>query len=412
MKKILFLSLLSLFSTALFANNTPIIFVHGMLAAGDTWENPIHHFRANGYSENELNVLDWNTLDFNRENGLAVLEQLVQKVLKTTGAKKVNLIGHSAGGGLCISYLKNKKNRKKVAHYIHVGSTKLTEDPLVPTLNVYSPDDKITGGEDNPNTENKSIPGLDHYEIATSDASFQAYFEFITKKQPLLEYKNGHNLPLTLAGKACTLGENQPEVNATIQIFALDTETGNRINDEAVFETKTDENGLWSGFEAKAETTYEFVIKSADEKKRTIHYYHLPFTHANHHIYLRTMPTGGFAGILLGNLPQNDEEACLAIFSAQKAVIHKRDQLLLNSFELANEELAPAQKTPIAFFVYSSIDSEGISHASFKSLPFMAGVNKKLEIDNGMITVQLNEQLINLQPIKSSEGIMVIVFRH
>jgi triacylglycerol esterase/lipase EstA (alpha/beta hydrolase family) len=45
--------------------HTPVIMVHGMLASGDTWTNFHRYFLEQGYTQEELWVLDWNTASFN-----------------------------------------------------------------------------------------------------------------------------------------------------------------------------------------------------------------------------------------------------------------------------------------------------------------------------------------------------------
>jgi triacylglycerol esterase/lipase EstA (alpha/beta hydrolase family) len=147
MKQFLIIILVAL-SNLLHAQKTytPIVFVHGMLGSGDTWVRPMQNFMSQGYSKDQLEVLDWNTTSFANKAAEQQLDSIIEVVLKRTGAKKVNLVGHSAGGNLCNNYLKEEKHAAKVHNYVHVGSFALNKAPAVSTLNLYSTNDKIVKG--------------------------------------------------------------------------------------------------------------------------------------------------------------------------------------------------------------------------------------------------------------------------
>jgi triacylglycerol esterase/lipase EstA (alpha/beta hydrolase family) len=103
MKKIFLISVI-LFSLKGFAQQTcddkklPIIFVHGFLASGDSWATQIQRLIKSGYCEERLFVFDWNTIGEEKSDSL--LEVFIRKVLIKTNAQSVNLIAHSAGGGV------------------------------------------------------------------------------------------------------------------------------------------------------------------------------------------------------------------------------------------------------------------------------------------------------------------------
>jgi hypothetical protein len=390
--------------------NTPIIFVHGMLASGDTWSNTINQFRAAGYAENELYVLDWNTLSFNRTKAVSQLDSLVKVVRKNTKSKKVNLVGHSAGGAVCTAYISDKKRGKSVEKYVHLASGVLTGALAVPTLNLYSPDDLVTGGKDYPGVENKSIPGLDHYEIATSHASFIVMFEFFNDREFSYGPATERAKTVEAKGRVCTLGENKPEAAATIAIVAIDQETGKPML-ETMQTITADAQGNWGPIQLAHDKVYQFHV--IPKSGREVVYFRQPLNRDNHYIYLRTLPTGGFTDAILGDLPNNDGEVALSIFSSNKAVISGRDELRVNDFQLTTEELASARKTAIAFFMYdASKDGSGNGEPiqRFTSFPFMSGADKKLATDAETMNVSLNSTRLLIPVIPSSKAISVVVF--
>lgn len=413
MKKILTLLLIVVcVSSSAQQNYTPIIFVHGMLGSGDSWAKPVQLFRGQEYPSEYLNVMDWNSLMFGQINTSKLLDSIVDDVIAKTGAEKVNLVGHSAGGGVCSTYIKDSAYAKKVENYIHLASGKLTTDLTVRTLNLYSPDDQITGGEDITGIENIAIPYKDHYEIATSTESFKTMFRFFN---PTLELKSPTSiLPKNVSGRVLSLGENKAEINATIFIFGINPVTGDRTSKSPLFTFVSDANGNWGPFLADEETFYEFVIKPTNPNKRTVHYYREPFQTENSLVYLRTIPQEGMAAMLLSGIPKDKKQAALAIFSANKAVIYGRDTLIVNGIELSSEQLSPAKKTAIAHFLYDD-DKDGKTNgqplAAFQMFPFLNGVDVFLNSKpKELIRIKFNQNTLTLKPIPSDGGVMVVVF--
>lgn len=412
MKLLIVFSCLLCFGSTAQVKHTPIIFVHGMLASGDTWSNTVQHFTNAGYSMGELHVLDWNTLNFNRSAAQSQLDSLIAVVLKSTKSKKVNLVGHSAGGGVCSSYITTKKNYKKVERYVHLASGTLPIGIKTETLNLYSTDDLVTGGKDIKYAFNHSISGMDHYEIATSDSSFKVMYQFFNPDKELSLGTIGKVEKISVAGKACTLGENEPERLAEIEIYQLDAVNGKHIVSSQL-KLKTDAFGDFGPLSLSPSEHYEFVVHPTNGGKKAIHYFREPFQRDNHLVYLRTLPSGGFASMMLGDLPNNEDEVCLAIFSASKALIHGRDELIVNGVEITTNDLASAKKTAIAFFLYKATELEQAEAApiqKFANFPLMSGADIWVKTSEEVVRLNMNSRTFTIPAIPSSEGISVVVF--
>ena len=186
MKKIFFILLL--FNQILFAqikctdNYLPVVFVHGFMGSGDNWATQIQRFTNNGFCEDRLFVFDWNSVGGSSGTG-SLLNNFIDDVLKKTNAQKVNLVGHSAGGGVCYNFLKDSLQALKVAKYIHIGSIKMKapagKNNEVPTMNIYSTDDKVMkNGGDIAGAINIKQTGNDHMQVATSGTTFSAMYSF------------------------------------------------------------------------------------------------------------------------------------------------------------------------------------------------------------------------------------------
>lgn len=386
-------------------NYLPVIFVHGMLASGDTWAVQCQRFVQQGYTTDYLQVLDWNTLSFGSKNDL-LLDSLINKTLKQTGAMQVNLVGHSAGGGVCNSYLQNPAQAKKVAHYVHIGSGKINQLPTVPVLNIYSTDDKVTGGSDLNGAENLKLAGADHYEVATSLSTFEALFRFFNLQQPNQSVsKQKKSSTVQLAGRIVGFGTNIPVANASLQISEYNPVTGD-ISPNPVFTTTSDSLGFWSGCSAQTDKYYEMKVTPTDPKSRVIHYYFEPFQSNNNWLYLRTLSSNGMSAMLTGNFPKNDTQSVVTIFSAQKSIINGRDSLTINHIPLNTAQLASPAKTAIAFFVYQN---NSPANKAMTNFPFISTVNTSLPADSNF-DFYCNGRNRRIKSIPSSKGVMVVVF--
>jgi len=394
----------------------PIVFVHGFLGSGDTYSTQFQRFIANGYLPSQLYVFDWNSIGA-KNNTINLLDSFINKVLIKTGASSVNLVGHSAGGGVGYGYLNDTERALKVSKYVHIGSNKQTKpagnNGQINTLNIYSLGDKVVKAGDIPGALNVQQKESDHYEVATSVASFWSMFHFfnptITKQQKVKNKKQ----PI-ITGKACLMGENTALANALVEVYAINLNKGKRINSKPIIQFNTDEKGNWGPFTARASVAYEFVLKS-NSGQRTVHYFHEPFTTDDPLVYLRALPKTGMTALLLNTLPANDQQTVLAIFSSNRAVIAQRDSLTVDGLNLSATNISPASKTAIAQFIFENGDgnSSGNLIPSFKAVPFMNGIDFLLDpADTKPLHIFYNGKNYYLPKIKSaSEGIMVMVLK-
>lgn len=397
------------------AQHPPIVMVHGFLASSDTWAGHVQRFIANDFCANRFHPFDWNTLDRNADH-VASLDVFIDEVLEEHGADAVDLMGHSAGGGLGISYLEQAERAMKVRRYAHIGSFPAeapagpAENP-VPTLNVWSPDDLAVEGADIPGAENVQLAGDDHYAVATSARSFAAIYSFFTGQATRNDEAQVEDAPI-VGGRMVTLGENRVEEGGLVDVWALETGRPERTRLLRRFEIESD--GRWGPFVADPAIRYEFHGTPSDPAAPSVRYFREAFTADQPLVYLRTLPgPGSIASVLLSLLPLDGESVPLVIYNARSAFMVGRDSLTLDGVELLTEASAAPENTSIALFVFD-IDRDGESGGSsplFDMFPFLAAVDLPILPDaSESMSLVFNGRTILLPRDPPGEGIAIAVF--
>ncbi|MCO5230979.1 MAG: hypothetical protein M9958_07460 [Chitinophagales bacterium] len=398
----------------------PIVFVHGFLAAGDTYEKQAKRFASNGYSMDELYAFDYNSLDV-MSNPEGALDKFIDEVLSQTKAQQINLVGHSRGAGLVYDYCKSSAHSKKVQKLVMLAGFKQNgaggPNGNIPTLNVFSVDDNIVAmGGNIKGATNLKLTQKDHYEVATSEATFEALFQFFNGIAPsTLEVLEEDQI--ILSGKAASFGENIARAGTIVEVYEIDATTGFRKSSVASASFTTDAKGNWGTFNAKKSTYYEFVVYHPEVKNdRKVHYYREPFLRSDKLVYLRSFPAdGSLASVFLASLPKDDEQSVVAFFGASQAVISGRDELKVNGYNYSNNIFATAKNTTIALFLFDDNKNKAVDNTSIPSFalfPFLKGADVYFPTETpSTILFELNGRKIPVYNWKSnSEGVSVAVF--
>ena len=396
----------------------PIIFIHGFLASGDTWANQVMRFQSNSYCNNLLYAYDWNSVGGNTDQLL--LDAFIDTVLARTGATQVDLVGHSAGGGYGYAYCEDTTRAKKVAHYVHIGSSsqpsKAGLADEVPTLNISSAGDAVAGVTSIGGAVNIELQDRDHYQVATSKEAFVEMFKFFNTGMAPVNNNVISETEISVSGRALTLGENSPHSGATVRIFEVNPINGLRLRADADYTLAANANGVWGPQKIKVNTKYEFEVNSNAAGDRVIHYYREGFTHSNPLVYLRTIPTSGLAGTLLAGLSKNDNQSVLAVFTANQATVAGRDSLHINAIEFSTTAITPAANTIIALFLF---DANNNQQSDFTTPGLFGVLNTFLTARDvyfqtntvSSISLRFNGRNLQVPNLKSeSDGVIVAVF--
>ncbi len=400
------------------ATKRPIVFIHGFLASGDTYAGQIQRFINAGYCADQLFVFDWNSVSGNGKKTDSLLSTFIDYVLSHTGAKQIDLVGHSAGGGLGRGYLIDSVNANKVAHYIHLGSRKWFYEfrwfKNNRCLNIYSAGDKVIGtiGGDVEGAINLDLKDKDHYEVATSEETFVAMYKFINEAS-LPAKTNIKSTAIKISGRAVLLGDNEPVINGLINVYKLHPKSGQRLSATPVASLSVNTKGYWGAFIASKKTYYEFELTTDEKNQRTISYFFEPFTQSNRYVYLRGFPQGNMIGMMLGSLPAKDDQSAIVVYSANKAMIAGRDNVTVNGTPISSLVLTPASKTIISSFIFDDGDDKtsGSGLKQFSAAPFIGGVDISLPVHNKKgNTIYYNGRKLVLPAAPSKERILLAVF--
>jgi pimeloyl-ACP methyl ester carboxylesterase len=322
--------------------------VHGNGDSSALWINNLWRFEANGYKRNQLHAVDFVYPNARREDArpepfrsstedqTKQLAAAVAEVLKATRRRKVALVGSSRGGNAIRSYLKHGGGAASVSHAVLCGTPNkgivisdsllvgsefngafpfLKDlnaglDDLIPGVELmairsdkndkYSqPDARFVGAPGKPTgvgydaselrgARNIVLDGLDHREVAFHKLAFAAMYEFIAGRAPASMFIAQEPLPVLngrVTGIADGVYTNIPVADAEVEIFEVDSKTGERRSALPVHRKVTGEDGVWGPMVARPDACYEFVLRMAAQP--ITHTYRSPFLRSSDVVHLR-----------------------------------------------------------------------------------------------------------------------------
>jgi pimeloyl-ACP methyl ester carboxylesterase len=333
----------------------PIVFVHGNGDTAALWITTLWRFESNGWPRDRLHAIDIpyplaRDDDTKAQPGrsssaeqLASLSAEIDKVLATTGAKQVVLVGNSRGGYAIRNYIASG-GAARVSHVVLGGVPNhgVWNDPAVLPNNEFNgagpllkrlnapqgteglevapgirwltirsdnndkfaqPDGVWVGRRGQPTNvsydgpalkgaENVVIAGIDHRETSFGPAAFERTWRFLTGSAPATATIAAET-PIVLDGKVSGFGldnregtfpSNLPLAGATLEVYATDPASGERRG-AAVHRRTIGADGRWGPFDAAPGVAYEFVI--AAPGYATTHIYRSPFPRSSRIVNLR-----------------------------------------------------------------------------------------------------------------------------
>lgn len=404
------------------ATKNPIVFVHGMVDAGDTFANSAMRFASNGYCLDRVFAFDWNTVDLNYSAQAAGLAIYINNVLGITGAEQIELVGHSAGGLLSRIYLKTPGNAANVAHYANLASFGGSAPAGVPSINISSEYDAVVGSSYLEGAINVLLLGTDHLQVVSCAESFDELYRFFNEDEAPETTAIVPEKIIALSGRIVSLDENKIGAGFTVKIYEYDPATGQRITKTPLAEFTGDEGGYFGPFEGSSDAYYEYWVIPADPSEVSVHYYREPQPRSNSLIYLRTLPDSlSLFGLLFKVLLVIDDASTMAAsFTANQSTVAGRDTLFVDGYEISTQQIASVSQSTIAVF-FADVDRNGQSDKAPLNglLGLIVGAFPLLQsfdllipaTPDRIIPFTFNGRTINVPNLMSeSQGVVIPVF--
>ena len=282
------------------AKRDPVIFVHGFEGSGSQFESQAMRLESNGYPASWIGVLEYNSLEYaGAISGAGItpqqeaplfdqLDQLIAHMKAITHRPKVELLAHSLGTFLMQDYLNSSKQRAaNVAHYVNLdGKTADAPPGGVPTLAVFGTRGPLSDqpGRQIKGAKNVFIPDSTHVQTATSPLTFFYFYKFFTGRPPKYREILPQRGKITLAGRDVNFPQNTGLSGATVQLWAINQATGQRVSSKPIYSTTVGDTGDFGPITVRSGRRYEFAEVRAGFP--THHFYYEPFIHSDHLVRL------------------------------------------------------------------------------------------------------------------------------
>jgi hypothetical protein len=119
-----------------------------------------------------------------------------------------------------------------------------------------------------------TIPGQAHVEVATSAESFAAQYQFLVGEVPEIVDVVPQDGPVRISGRAVIFPANTGRAGATLDIWAIDDETGQRVDDTPHSSMVLGPDGEFGPVELEPGAHYEYVLTAEGSE-------------VQHHLYLQ-----------------------------------------------------------------------------------------------------------------------------
>jgi pimeloyl-ACP methyl ester carboxylesterase len=323
----------------------PILFVHGNGDYDALWMTTMWRMESNGIARDRMQAINFtdpnarsddkveqagrsSTEDQRRELAAAIVE-----LKRRTGASRVALVGSSRGGYAIRNVIKSG-GAGDVGHAVLCGTPNhgvfATDDqpnsefngrgaflrglndgesevtPGVAFLTLRSDgmdkyaqaDGRFIGKPGTPTgvtvegpelkgATNLVLGALDHREVAFHPRAFREIYQFIAGREPAriaIMPEQSVKLGGLVTGTPGGAPTNRPVAGATVDVFCVDPETGERKGN-AVHSAKTGADGRWGPAQVEPSWSLEFVLTSPDAP--TTHIYRSPFPRSSDVVHLR-----------------------------------------------------------------------------------------------------------------------------
>ena len=368
----------------------PVLFIHGGAGSGAQFESQAQRFRANGYPAEHIAVFEY---DSNALSTALIAEPtnpapflklsaqingVVDNLLQTTGADKVNLLGHSMGTMVSQAFLANPANAAKVAHYVNIDGRGAAAPPGgVSTLALWGQyvTEEVEGAE---NVYPAADDPVGHIEVATSADSFVRMYRFFNGEEPKtssIPVAEGGNV--WLAGKANLFPQNTGASGTRLEVYTIDSVTGARLSDTPLHEQDIGASGSWGPVRVETGASVEYALLHGEGQDQ--YFYREPYQQDSLLVRLSTSRPNEGVGRFLARGPGHTNLMIGRDMELWGDQGDNNDSLTINGTEVINEMTGPLLDRLSVIFLHDR-GADGESNLDqldpdFAALPFMTGLD-------------------------------------
>jgi pimeloyl-ACP methyl ester carboxylesterase len=327
------------------ADVPPILFVHGNGDHAALWMTTLWRMESNGISRERMFAINFtdplartddNVAEASRsstEDQRRELGDAIKEFKRRTGASRVALVGNSRGGYSIRSYIRNGgapdvshavlcgvpnhgiyawdeglggefNGRGPFLRGLNEGESEVTPGTAFLTLrsdgmDKYAQEDgRLVGKPGTPTgitSEGPALKGatnlvlgaVDHRETAYHPRAFREIFKFIAGREPeriAVTPEPAVKLSGLVTGTPGGVQTNRPVVGASVEIFRVSAETGERLGGP-VHTSQTAADGRWGPAEVDPASSLEMVLTAPGST--TTHFYRSPFPRSSDVVHLR-----------------------------------------------------------------------------------------------------------------------------
>src|SRR3954454_12275184 len=334
-------------ASAAAGDTPPILFVHGNGDHAALWMTTLWRMESHGIPRDRMFAINFtdplartddavpqpnrsSTEDQRRELGDAIKE-----LKRRTGASRVALVGNSRGGNSIRGYIKNGgvadvshavlcgvpnhgvydwddglggefNGRGPFLRGLNEGESEVTPGTAFLTLRsdgmdkYAQPDGRFVGKPGTPTGITSDGPALkgatnlvlgavDHRETAFHPRAFREIYKFIAGREPdriAIAPEAAVKLSGLVTGTPGGVQTNRPVVDASVEIFRVSPDTGERIGG-AIHTSQTAADGRWGPAQVDPLWHLEMVLTAAGST--TTHLYRSPFPRSSDVVHLRAV---------------------------------------------------------------------------------------------------------------------------
>lgn len=323
----------------------PVLFVHGNGDHAALWMTTLWRMESNGVPRGRMAALNFTDPLARNDDGVAQpnrsstedqrreLAAAIKALKGETGAARIALVGSSRGGYAIRNVIKNGgaadishavlcgtpnhgvfdsdenpgsefNGRGAFLRGLNAGESEVTDGVAFLTLRsdgldkYAQADGRLIGKPGVPTgitAEGPALKGatnlvlgaLDHREVAFHPRAFREIYKLIAGREPdriAIVPDKQVRLSALVTGTPGGVPTNRPVSGATVEVYRISPETGERIGD-IVYRGQTEADGRWGPAEVDSASCLEIVLTSAGTP--TTHSYRAPFPRSSDVVHLR-----------------------------------------------------------------------------------------------------------------------------